>query len=98
MQSNVKHTLTYGTEVVNDCLTTGNHVWGYICTVTKSAFLGIRMNPELRTQLERIAQTEERSMSQICEVLLRGGVAAYQKEGSKYLQRFFSKQKPETEQ
>jgi predicted transcriptional regulator len=66
--------------------------------VAKSAFLGIRMNPELRTQLERIAQKEERSMSQICEVLLRGGVVAYQKEGSKYLQRFFSKRKTETEQ
>lgn len=36
-------------------------------------------------------------MSQICQVLLRGGVAAYQKEGSKYLQRLLSKQKPETE-
>ena len=70
----------------------------YICTVTKSAFLGIRMNPELRTQLERIAQREERSISQVCEVLLRGGVAAYQKEGSKHLQRFLSKQKSETEQ
>lgn len=56
------------------------------------------MNPELRTQLERIAQREERSISQICEVLLRGGVAAYQKEGFKYLQRFLSKQKAETEQ
>jgi hypothetical protein len=56
------------------------------------------MNPELRRELERIAQKEERSISQICEVLLRGGVAAYQKEGSRYLQRFLSKQKPETEQ
>ena len=46
------------------------------------------MNPELRTELERIAQREERGMSQVCEVLLRGGVAGYQKEGSKYLQRF----------
>ena len=71
-----------------------NSCLGYIYTVAKSAFLGIRINPELRTQLERIAQREERSMSQICEVLLRGGVTAYQKEGSKYLQRFLSKQKP----
>ena len=63
----------------------------YICAVAKSSFLGMRMNPELRTQLERIAQREERSISQICEVLLRGGVAAYQKEGSKYLQRLLSK-------
>ncbi len=61
--------------------------------MAKSAFLGIRMTPELRTQLERIAQREERSISQVCEVLLRGGVAAYQKEGSKYLQRFLSRTK-----
>jgi predicted transcriptional regulator len=65
--------------------------------MAKSAFLGIRMNPELKTKLERIAQREERSMSQICEVLLRGGVAAYQKEGSKYLQRHLSRPDSETE-
>lgn len=64
--------------------------------MAKSAFLGIRMNPELKTQLEKIAQKEERSISQICEVLLRGGVAAYLKEGSKYLQRHLSNQKSET--
>ena len=61
--------------------------------MAKSAFLGIRMTPELRTQLERIAQREERSISQVCEVLLRGGVAAYQKEGSRYLQHFLSRKK-----
>ena len=66
--------------------------------MAKSAFLGFRLNPELRKQLERIALREERSISQICEVLLRGGVAAYQKEGSKYVQRFLSGRKSETEQ
>jgi hypothetical protein len=64
--------------------------------MAKSAFLGIRMNPELKTQIGKIAQKEERSISQICEVLLRGGVAAYLKEGSKYLQRHLSNQKSET--
>ena len=66
--------------------------------MAKSAFLGFRLNPELRKQLEKIALREERSISQICEVLLRGGVAAYQKEGSKYVQRFLSRRKGETEQ
>ena len=70
----------------------------YICAVTKSAFLGIRMHPELRTQLERIAQREERSKSQISEVLLRGGVAAYQKDGSKYFQRVLHQGRIETTQ
>jgi hypothetical protein len=66
--------------------------------VAKSAFLGFRLNPELRKQLEDIALREERSISQICEVLLRGGVAAYHKEGSKYVQRFLSRRKVETEE
>jgi predicted transcriptional regulator len=61
--------------------------------MTKSSFLGIRMNPELKKQLQQIAQREERSISQVCEVLLRGGVAAYQKEGAKYLQRLLSGRK-----
>ena len=58
--------------------------------MAKSAFVGFRLDPELKKQLERIALREERSISQICEVLLRGGVAGYQKEGSKYVQRFLS--------
>jgi len=59
--------------------------------VRKSAFLGFRINPELKKQLESIAVSEERSISQICEVLLRGGVAAYKSEGSKYLQRVLAR-------
>ena len=66
--------------------------------MAKSAFLGMRISPELRKYLEQIALREERSISQICEVLLRGGVAAYQKEGSKYLERILVKRKNDTEQ
>ncbi len=66
---------------------------GYIPAVTKKAFLGFRLLPELKSELEKIAAREERSISQICEVLLRGGVEAYKKEGSKYLQRFLAKYK-----
>jgi hypothetical protein len=66
--------------------------------MAKSAFLGLRVSPELRKQLEQIAQREERSISQVCEVLLRGGVTAYQKSGSKYLQRLLSERKGETGQ
>lgn len=71
---------------------------GYSLEVAKSAFLGMRISPELRKQLAQIALREERSTSQICEVLLRGGVAAYQKEGTKYLQRILAKAKSDTEQ
>ena len=66
--------------------------------MAKSAFLGLRVNPQLRKHLEQIAQREERSISQVCEVLLRGGVLAYQKSGSKYFQRLLSERKGETEQ
>lgn len=65
--------------------------------MAKRAFLGFRLLPELKNELERIAAREERSISQICEVLLRGGVEAYKKEGSKYLQRFLAKYKQEQE-
>ena len=34
-------------------------------------------------------------MAQVCEIFLRGGIASYKKEGSKYLQRFLSRQKKE---
>ena len=63
--------------------------------VARKVFLGIRINPELKTALEQIADTEERSVSQICELILRKGIEGYKKEGSKYLQRFLSRQKKE---
>jgi len=66
--------------------------------MAKSSFLGMRVNPELRKQLEQIALREERSISQVCEVLLRGGVVAYQKEGAKYFRRLLSGRKGEVEQ
>jgi len=60
--------------------------------VPKTAFLGFRISPDLKKQLEVIAQREERSISQVCEVLLRGGVAAYKRNGPKYLQGLLSKE------
>ena len=77
------------------------HMWGGLFSaivgfVAKAAFLGFRLSPNLKKQLEAIAEREERSISQVCEVLLRGGVAAYKAEGSKYLQKFLSRQKNDT--
>ena len=72
--------------------------FGYSLGVAKTAFLGMRISPELRKQLQQIAQREERSISQICEVFLRGGAAAYQTEGAKYLERILAKRKGQTEQ
>ena len=61
--------------------------------MAKKAFLGFRLNPELKRQLEEIAETEERSISQVCEMILRKGTEAYRKEGPKYLDRLISRQK-----
>ncbi len=57
--------------------------------------MGFRLNPELKKQLEEIAVREERSISQVCEMLLRRGVNNYRKHGAKCLQRFLSRQKKE---
>jgi hypothetical protein len=66
-----------------------------ILGVPRKIFLGIRINPELRDDLEKIARSQERSVSQICELLLRTGTQGYKKEGPKYLERFLSRQKKE---
>jgi hypothetical protein len=59
----------------------------YISDVAKTAFLGLRVTPELKKQIEEISAREERSMSQICEMLLRAGVESYERSGSKGLRR-----------
>lgn len=51
--------------------------------------------PELREELELIADAESRSVSQICELLLRGGVEIYRKDGHKYMQRLLAHQRQE---
>ena len=63
--------------------------------MAKRAFIAFRLNPDLKKQLEEIAAAEERSISQICEMLLRKGVEGYKKKGPQYLQRFLSRQKNE---
>jgi hypothetical protein len=61
--------------------------------VPRKIFLGIRINPELKKLLEEIGEAEERSVSQICELLLRKGADAYRKAGPKYLQLLRSDEK-----
>ena len=63
--------------------------------MARKIFLGIRINPELKKLLEEVGEAEERSVSQICELLLRTGVDAYKKEGPKYLHRLLARQKKE---
>ena len=63
--------------------------------MARKVFLGIRVDPELRKALEDIGSSEERSVSQICEMLLKRGAEAYHREGPKYLHQPASKQKKE---
>jgi hypothetical protein len=66
-----------------------------IAQMRKDAPLAFRIPAELKKKLQEIANHEARSISQTCEMFLRLGVEGYQKEGSKYLQRFLTRQKKE---
>ena len=68
-----------------------------VCVVTtKKGFLAFRVSPDLKNEIQGIATSEARSISQICELLLSEGVQAYKKEGSKFIQRLVAKQKGRT--
>ena len=55
--------------------------------MARKTFLGIRIDPELKKSLEEMGHAEERSVSQVCELLLRKGIDVYKKEGAKYLRK-----------
>ena len=61
----------------------------------KDTALSFRIPRRLKAELERTASSEGRSLSQVCEALLVGGLEIYKKEGAKYLRRFLSRQKKE---
>ena len=47
----------------------------------------------MRQDIQRIADEEQRTITQVCEMLLYEGVEAYKKDGSKFIQRLVAKQK-----
>jgi hypothetical protein len=65
----------------------------YISEVARTGFLVFRVDPELRREIQRIADEEQRTITQVCELLLHEGVEAYQKEGDKFIQHLVAKQK-----
>ena len=73
-----------------------SQVRGYICGVAKKDFLAFRINPELKRQLEEIADEEQRSISQICELFLAGAVEDCKKEGPPFIQGLLARQKNKT--
>ena len=71
----------------------GDNADSYIRVVAKTEFLAFRVAPELKRELQRIADDEQRALSQVCEMLLYEGVEASGKEGPKFMQRLVAKQK-----
>jgi len=56
----------------------------------KDAPLAFRITGNLKKKLMRIAKREGRSLSQVCEMLLRIGAEEYDRSGPGYLQRNLS--------
>jgi hypothetical protein len=57
----------------------------------KDERIGFRVSKEIKAALSQIAKKEGRSLAQVCELLLRGGIREYDREGSRYLHRFVEK-------
>jgi hypothetical protein len=58
--------------------------------MSKDERIGFRVSAEIKKVLSEIAEKEGRSLAQICEIFLRGGLDAYKKEGTKYIQRILA--------
>lgn len=57
----------------------------------KDTRLTLRIRSELKKELESVAAAEGRSVAQICDALLQGGLIAYRKEGTRYFRRFLAR-------
>jgi len=58
----------------------------------KNDQIGFRVPAGLKKELQDVAKREGRTLSQVCEILVAGGLDSYKKEGSKYLHRLLSRQ------
>jgi hypothetical protein len=63
----------------------------------KDSALSLRVPQKLKAQLEQVALKEGRSISQICEALLSGGVETYKKHGSRYIQHLLSRRQEDSQ-
>jgi hypothetical protein len=62
---------------------------------SKNEQIGFRLPAALKKELQEVARREGRTLSQLCEMFLAGGLEAYRKEGAKYLQRLLSRHRKE---
>ena len=63
----------------------------------KDERIGFRIPSEVKGALLRIAAKEGRSLAQVCEIFLKAGIQAYEKDGPQYLQRFVARRKGSTQ-
>ncbi len=56
-------------------------------------FSGISSGPGVEARHSANRREEQRTITQVCEMLLNEGVEAYKKEGPKFMQRLVAKQK-----
>jgi hypothetical protein len=59
----------------------------------KDERIGFRIPSEVKVALSQIAKKEGRSVAQICELFLKGGINEYEKEGPSYLHRLLTRLK-----
>ena len=59
----------------------------------KDTALSFRVPGALKAELQTLAMKEGRSIAQVCEAFIIGGLETYKQEGSKYFQRFLSRRK-----
>lgn len=59
--------------------------------------IGVRVSVELKKALIQIAQKEDRSLAQVCEIFLRDGALSYKEAGAKFFQRLLSRLKTDVE-
>jgi predicted DNA-binding protein len=53
----------------------------------KDERIGLRLPREIKVELQNIAKKEGRSLAQVCELLLKGGILEYERAGPEYLRR-----------
>ena len=57
----------------------------------KDQRIGFRVTGEIKAALLQIAKKEGRSLAQICELFLRGGINEYEREGASFVHRLLTR-------
>ena len=88
--------LLHSSRIVNRVLGGGRR-FSYNRQMKKDAPLAFRIPADLKKKLQRVSKHEARSLSQICELLLRIGAEEYEREGHRYLQKVLTHPRDENE-